>query len=201
MNISQAGIDLIKSYEGYHRALPNGDCTTYYCPAGVLTIGYGSTNMDGGDKFQPGAVWTYEQACQRLINSIAHNYEPSVQKEMIARNLDLTQAQYDVLVSFTYNCGAGNLAKLLNHGDVANGLSMFVRGGGQVLPGLVRRRAQERGIWLQGYSADQAQIVEQVTPSEFSKAINQNSSKIGLIRKTIGWTMGGIDLRLPYRLV
>lgn len=67
MNISQAGIDLIKSYEGYHRALPNGDCTTYYCPAGVLTIGYGSTNMDGGDKFQPGAVWTYEQADRKSV--------------------------------------------------------------------------------------------------------------------------------------
>ncbi len=43
MQLSQAGLKFIASFEGYHKKLANGRCTTYYCPAGVLTIGYGCT--------------------------------------------------------------------------------------------------------------------------------------------------------------
>lgn len=164
MEISQNGLDFIKSFEGYHTALRDGRCTTYYCPSGVLTIGYGSTNMDGGPRISPGDIWTREQAEQRLRESLARNYEPSVKKELAKSSLRVTQAQYDMLVSFTYNCGAGCLAQLMRRGslqEIADALLLFVRGGGQVLPGLVRRRRDERRIFLEGYSV-QAQAVEPV---------------------------------------
>jgi GH24 family phage-related lysozyme (muramidase) len=41
MQISKKGLDLIKSFEGYLRKLPDGSCIAYRCPAGVLTLGWG----------------------------------------------------------------------------------------------------------------------------------------------------------------
>lgn len=189
MQISQNGLDFIKSFEGYHTRLSDGRCTTYYCPAGVLTIGYGSTNSDGLGRINPGDIWTYEQAMQRLRDSMARNYEPSVKR--LTQHLTLTQAQYDMLVSFTYNCGEGCLRQLLTRKtikDIADALLLFVRGGGKVLPGLVRRRQEERQIFLRGYKQDMAQSVEPVTRKEFKKEVQKGSlkSRVGL------WVRGAI---------
>ena len=63
-----------------------------------------------------------------------------------------SQNQYDALVSFTYNCGAGNLKKLVAGGlrtipEISEALLRYNKGGGKVLPGLVRRREAEKKLF------------------------------------------------------
>ena len=63
----------------------------------------------------------------------------------------LNQNQFDALTSFCYNCGNGNLEKLVNGRDaatVADKLLLYNKGGGKVLPGLARRREEERELFL-----------------------------------------------------
>lgn len=146
MKISQAGMDLICEFEGYHRALPDGSCTTYYCPANVLTIGYGCT-----EGIRVGEVWTRQQAQDRFRVELA-KHEKAVDR---LATVDLNQNQFDALVSFSYNCGSGalggsTLLRKLNAGDLEGAARAFAswnKGGGKVLPGLVRRRAAEAALF------------------------------------------------------
>jgi lysozyme len=147
MKLSQAGIDFIKSFEGYHRRLPNGDCVAYLCPANVVTIGYGCT-----EGIKRGMVWTHAQALQALENELS-KFEAAVNRLV---TVDVNQNEFDALVSFAYNCGEGALArssilKQLNAGNreaAARGFALWNRGGGRVLPGLVRRRRDEAAMFL-----------------------------------------------------
>lgn len=147
MPISAAGLDLIKSFEGYHRKLPSGDCVAYRCPAGVWTLGWGCTVG-----IREGMVWTPQQAEDALRREIA-KFEAAVTRLV---TVEINQNQYDALVSFAYNCGEGALAKSTilrrtNAGDfdgAAKAFAMWNKGGGRVLPGLVRRRAEEAALFL-----------------------------------------------------
>ena len=100
MKISQEGIDLIKSFEGLrlkaYKALP----TEKY-----FTIGYGHY----GEDVKEGMTITQKQA-EDLLKKDLERYERYVDK--YAGNLALNQHERDALVSFCYNCGAGNLKKL-----------------------------------------------------------------------------------------
>ena len=136
MGLSDAGLDHIKSHEGLRT-------TAYRDPVGILTIGYGHTGAD----VKPGQRITEAQAEQLLRKDVGWA-EDAVRKNV---KVPLTQGQFDALVSFTFNCGAGalgksTLLKKLNAGDYAGAQAEFgnwVRGGGKVLPGLVRRRQEE----------------------------------------------------------
>ena len=66
------------------------------------------------------------------------------------RGLALTDNQFAALVSFTFNLGAGNLAKLLKNGlaAVPDRIPLFDHAGGKALPGLTRRRAAEPALYL-----------------------------------------------------
>lgn len=147
MTISKGCINLVREFEGYLKKLPNGDCTTYYCPANVLTIGYGCT-----EGIKKGEVWTHAQAITALKRELA-KHEKAV-NDLV--KVDLNQNQFDALVSFSYNCGAAalgksTLLKKLNKGDYTGAAQQFhawKKGGGRVLPGLVRRRAQEAELFL-----------------------------------------------------
>lgn len=135
MNISQTGLELIKKYEGCR-------LKSYKCPAGVWTIGYGHT---AGVK--EGQTITQAQAEQYLKEDMV-KYEGYVEKYV---SLTLNQNQFDALVSFTYNCGAGNLQKLVknrNHAQIAEALTLYNKATGKVLPGLVKRRAEEKALFL-----------------------------------------------------
>lgn len=139
MHTSQKGLDLIKSFEGLR-------LSAYKCPAGVWTIGYGTT---AGVK--PGQSITKERA-EELLRDDVKRFEDQVLRLV---KVPLTQGQLDALVSFTYNLGAANLGnstllRLLNAGDYKGAAAQFDRwtkAGGKELPGLVKRRAAERALF------------------------------------------------------
>ena len=123
MNISERGLNLIKSYEGCR-------LTAYRCPANVLTIGWGHTK-----NVYEGMIITQAQADQFLVEDV-QVYANAVNKYVSKFNFN--QNQFDALVSFAYNCGIGAE------------LPLYVNGGGVRLPGLVRRRNEELALFNEG---------------------------------------------------
>lgn len=158
MNLSDEGIRLIKSFEGYHRALPDGRCVAYRCPAGVWTLGWGCT-----EGIREGMVWTESDAEEALRRELSQ-FEAGVNRLVTA---DINQNQYDALVSFAYNVGLGGLQrstvlKRVNSRDfskVPAALAMWNKGGGKVLPGLVARRQREGALFMKPMEAPQEPIM------------------------------------------
>lgn len=142
MQTSQKGIDLIKSFEGLK-------LKTYKCPAGVWTIGYGTTKG-----VTPGMEITQKQA-EEFLKSDLRYFELWVDKLI---DVPLSQPQFDALVSFTYNLGEGalkgsTLRKFLNQGRYDLVPDQFLRwnkANKKVLPGLTRRREAEAKMFKEG---------------------------------------------------
>ena len=158
MKISDEGVKLITSFEGYHEKLPDGSCMAYRCIIGrdskgrpihdgKWTIGYGST-----EGVTEGMIWTRAQAETAFREELAR-FEAAVNRLVKA---PLTQPMFDALVSFAYNCGEGALAsstllKKLNKGDIEGAAREFPKwkkSRGIVVKGLVRRRAAEVAMFL-----------------------------------------------------
>tara|TARA_R100000995_G_C3482910_1_gene125176 strand:- start:1090 stop:1533 length:444 start_codon:yes stop_codon:yes gene_type:complete len=135
MNISNEGLSLIKKFEGC-------ELDSYKCAAGVWTIGYGSTHG-----IEKGMSISKSRAEELLLEDIAQ-FEDIVDK---AVSVNLSQNQYDALVSWTFNLGGGNLnsstmLKVLNAGDYENvpeQIKRWNKANGKVLEGLIRRREAE----------------------------------------------------------
>lgn len=124
----------------------------YLCPAGVWTVGYGSTRYANGLPVRPGDPPIDREAAERLLRlTLARDYLPAVRQ--LCPGAD-TPGRLAALVDFTYNLGAGHLRastlrRKVNAGDwaaVPGELRKWVRGGGRVLPGLVRRREAETAL-------------------------------------------------------
>ena len=142
MKISQKGIDLITQFEGCK-------LQTYLCPAGVLTIGYGHTGKD----VHPGMEITHEEAENILFSDLV-KYEKAIDQFVFR---DLTQCQFDALVSFVFNIGVTAFVKStllkcvnVNPDDEKIGIEFmrWIRGGGKVLNGLVARREAETKLYF-----------------------------------------------------
>jgi lysozyme len=137
------GIDLVKLSEGCK-------LTSYQDSVGVWTIGFGST---GADVVQEMTI-TEEQAVDRLKHDLQH--AEKMVKTFVT--VELTQHQYDALVDFCFNCGAGNLQhstllKLINQGNFEAAHHEFEKwniAGGRVLAGLTTRRLNEEKLFEQG---------------------------------------------------
>lgn len=137
MQISKNGLDMIKKFE-----LLKLDA--YYCPAGVLTIGYGHTGVDVKEELKI----TPERAEQLLINDV-QRFVDNINKVV---KVDINQNQFDSLVSLAFNIGNGNfnrstLLKKINANapmnEIQHEFSRWNKGGGKVLAGLVKRRKLE----------------------------------------------------------
>jgi lysozyme len=136
MEYSKNGLALTESFEGCK-------LTAYQDVRGVWTIGYGHT----GTEVCAGLVWTQAQAEAALLADIQN----AVNRVNSLVHVALTQPEFDALVDFTFNVGAGAFAsstmlKLLNAGNYQGAAAQFDRwdmAGGQVVAGLLRRRQAE----------------------------------------------------------
>ncbi len=146
MKTNDDGLDIIKSFEGF-------SAEPYICPAGVPTIGYGSTWAADGDPVTMDHPAITEAEAERLLRQEVRRTERAVDRLIAA---ELTENMFSALVSFTYNVGSGNLQRStmrmkLNRGDyeaAADEFPKWRRAGGRILKGLVRRRAEERALFL-----------------------------------------------------
>ena len=137
LSISNNGLSWIKRFEGCR-------LTAYQDSIGIWTIGYGHTS--GVSK---GQTITQVQA-DRYLKADCANAEKAVNK--YHSKYHWNQNQFDALVSFTFNCGSGNLKKLLNNGQrtiaqISAKIPAYNKAGGKVLRGLVNRRAAEKELF------------------------------------------------------
>jgi lysozyme len=138
---SAAGIDLIKRSEGLR-------LTSYRCPAGVLTIGYGHTGPD----VPPGLTITPDYA-DALFRGDLERAERAV-NDLVT--VPLLQGQFDALCDFVFNLGENalrksTLLKMLNRQDYTSAghqLIKWVYVKGEVSKGLLRRRTDARDLWF-----------------------------------------------------
>lgn len=167
MKLSKAGEDLMHKYEGF-RSRP------YLCPAHIWTIGYGHVlyqdqirlpviRVEGKQtpmirkemplKPEDNRVWTKTEI-DELFRADVESFERGVLR--LVPGVVGRQGSFDALVSFAFNAGLGNLQRSTirmkaNRGDwegAAEAFMAWTKGGGKVLPGLVKRREAERSLFL-----------------------------------------------------
>jgi lysozyme len=138
-HITPAGLGLIKQFEGFSP-------TVYICPAGYPTIGYGHVvKLQEREQFARGI--TTEQA-ETLLRQDLQTAERAV---LPLITVPLTDGQFDALVSFTFNLGAGALQRSTlrrkvnrsDHAAVPAEFRKWVWAGGRKLEGLILRREAE----------------------------------------------------------
>jgi lysozyme len=166
VRLSKAGADLMHKYEGYRNK-------PYLCPALIWTIGYGHVLYQEQIKLpvvrkegytglirkefplkpEDNRVWSKEEIEKLFAEDVAV-FERGVLR--LVPSSAGSQGRFDALVSFAFNAGLGNLQRSsirmkANRGDhegAAEAFMAWVKGGGKVLPGLVRRRTDEKLLYL-----------------------------------------------------
>jgi lysozyme len=146
VNVSKAGIALIKHHEGI-RSKP------YKCPAGLWTVGVGHLINDG--KLLP-TEWNRtftSNEIDGILKSDLRRFELGIHKML--PNVHLRQCEFDCLVSFAFNLGLGafqrsTLRQALLRGDkkaAMESLVKYCRAGGKILRGLQIRRLDEKALF------------------------------------------------------
>lgn len=153
LGVSQAGIDLIKRFEGLAKLIPGGKVAAYPDPGtggAPWTVGFGATMIEG-KPVTPTTVITLEQA-EALLRDDIERHARDVRA--LLRETPTTQGQFDALASFHFNTGALGRSTLLklhkagDYGAAAKEFPRWNRAGNRVLRGLVRRREAERALYL-----------------------------------------------------
>jgi lysozyme len=159
--VSDICLNMIKEFEGFRG-------TAYYCPGGKLTIGYGHTGMD----VHPGDVISKYWA-EHLLKADLYDLEKEV--ESLG---EWNQPQFDALVSFAYNLGfyklkTSTLLKTIKDGGnmraIKQEFKKWVYAGGEVQPGLVKRREWEAKRF---FEADEMEPMKVRDWSDFHKTTN-----------------------------
>lgn len=137
LRISDAGLDIIKKCEGCQ-------LTAYRDSVGIWTIGYGHTLG-----VREGQTITLVQA-EKYLRADCANAETAVNS--YDSIYEWNQNQFDALVSFTFNCGAGNLRTLLKSGnrtiaEISMKIKEYDKAGGKALKGLTMRRTIEKELF------------------------------------------------------
>ena len=141
MKVSSKGLELIKEFEGF-------SSTAYLCSAKKATIGYGNTFWEDGTPVKIGDQISKERA-ETLLKHVVDNFSVAVEVDI---KIEVTQNQFDALVSLAYNIGLGafhnsTLLRQLNRGNFVGASHEFLRwdkSNGKPLPGLTRRREREK---------------------------------------------------------
>lgn len=147
MKVSRNGRKLIKHFEGFSE-------DAYLCSAGVWTIGWGNTYVNGrpvraGDKISK------REANKLFREYLVRNVSPVIEKSV---KVSITQNEFDALASFIYNLGSGafnnsTLLVWINRGSrdqAADQFGRWVYAGGTILEGLIRRRKSEENLFVTG---------------------------------------------------
>jgi len=147
---------LVKQFEGCK-------LKPYLCPAGIPTIGWGSTRYPNGVRVSMKDPAITQQKADQMLLWDLQAFEKDV--TFLTKSVKLSQNKFDALVDFAYNCGSdididtipeglGDsmlLKKVLaNPNDlaIANQFNSWIHGGGKVLPGLVKRRKAEVELYF-----------------------------------------------------
>ncbi len=139
MKIGKKGIELIKRFEGFK-------ANAYKCPAGVWTIGYGTTKDVKKD----------DVVNQKEAEKLLKEHLSVVESFINNLNLNLTQNQFDAICSFVYNVGRtaflkSTLLKQIkantNSLEIAIQFKRWNKANGYVLPGLIARRKAEAELY------------------------------------------------------
>lgn len=133
---------LIKFFESCH-------LKAYKCPAGVWTIGWGTT----GPGIQEGLTISQQTADTMLK---AHIQDVALDLTDLLKPKSLKQHQFDALVSFVYNIGIGafkkstmlSLIKRDKMAEAALEFDKWTKAAGKELPGLVKRRKAEKTLFI-----------------------------------------------------
>lgn len=142
-----AGIQLIKDFEGFSPK-------PYLDAVGVPTIGYGATHYADGRRVKMTDKPISEAEASALLQEMLKQYEDIIHRNV---KVKLNQNQFDALVSFVYNLGETNfkkstLLKKINTNPNDESISLefakWVKAGGRVLTGLVRRRKAEAELYF-----------------------------------------------------
>ena len=181
---SQDAVNLIKQYEGLR-------LTAYQDSVGKWTIGYGSTIVNGSPVYQ-GQTITQAQADALLIAHLQSDVSPAISSKTKA---PITQSMYDALCCFTYNLGSGTFGKstllqelnATKYLDSATAFSDYNKAGGVVSPGLVKRRASEKDLFLKdgipnvaGDLSPVASATPPVDSSTTSSGLTNNGSAMSI---------------------
>ena len=170
MKISNKGIELIKKWEGCR-------LTAYYCPGGVLTIGYGHTGKD----VKCGMKITESKAESLLVKDL-EKFEKKVDKYNQVYNFN--QNQFDSLVSFAYNIGS--IDQLTNNGKrpinvIAQKILLYCNANGKRLSGLYNRRLDEQRLFKSPICSGKVATVKAINGLNVRKLPTTNSKVITAI--------------------
>jgi lysozyme len=145
--LSQKGLDLIKQFEGL-------SLKPYVCSGGINTIGFGNTYYTNGNKVKLTDPPITKQQAEELLKFSLSTYEKAV--DSFCRD-DISQGNFDALVSISYNIGVGALQKSTlikkvnaNPKDVtiADEFLKWNKANGKVLAGLTKRRQAEANLYF-----------------------------------------------------
>jgi len=195
-SVSQAGINLIKQFEGKK-------LKAYQDIVGVWTVGYGTTYILG-QPVQANREITEEEAEKFLTDDLKNRFLPAVKRSV--RTL-VTQSMVDALCCFVYNVGSGNLQqstllKELNSGKYANAAARFndwVYAGGKKVNGLITRRNAERELFLsEGLPNIQGGLTPMAQPA-VPVGNSSTDSKGNTIERSTGTSDNNVSTQIGFR--
>lgn len=177
MKINQKGLEIIKSFEGCK-------LEAYLCPAGVPTIGYGTTKING-KAVKMGTKITKEQA-EEYLRADVEKFEKAVMKYNDVYNF--TENQFSALVSFAYNIGS--IDQLTARGvrsiaEISAKIPVYNKANGVELKGLTRRRLAEKEL----FDSDDVQAPAKPAKKEKKNPYNKpvKNVKYGNVGNSVRW--------------
>jgi GH24 family phage-related lysozyme (muramidase) len=192
--VSMQCVDLVKEFEGFY-------AKAYICPAGVPTIGYGTTNP----KYVKRGACTKEEAASWLKEEIDEK-SISIKSDLERKGVSLKQNEFDALASFAYNCGTNGLLNSTLYRNIVSGIRdkntitsnflMWDKVNGKALAGLTRRRKAEAAMFLS--SSTQTSVSYCLEWQKWYNAITKTTTQLatnGLYEKS---TQSSLDALLGY---
>jgi len=146
MKINQATVELVKEFEGF-------SAKAYKCPAGIWTIGYGTTAAAGVGITPKEGMTISKSDAEGYLHAALEKFASQIEDAITA---PINENEFGAFVSLAYNIGPGAFKKSsalssFNAGDKAKSakaILLWNKAGGKVLKGLTRRREAERKLFL-----------------------------------------------------